>query len=92
MPDCHAKVAKFSVMFGIFQKRVSVSSETDLHNVIYEKFKHCSSFPKAIRIQFEEEGIDEFDDLDSPLRLSYRKSNQLLVLADAAEKTYLIRK
>ena len=45
-----------------------------------------------MQTQFEEEGMDELVDLDSPLRLSQRKSNQFFVLADSAEKTYLIRR
>lgn len=60
--------------------------------MIYEKFKQCLNFPKATRIQFEEEGVYKFVDLDSPLQLSQRKLNRLLVMAGSAEKHSLLEK
>ena len=69
---------------------VFVSHEADLYDLIQEKFKSCPKFLKAIQIQFEEEGVDEFVNLDSPLQLSQRKSNRLLVLADSSEKDTIL--
>lgn len=86
MSDCAAEVTKFSVTFGKFRKCISVSDQADLYDLIQEKFKSFPKFPKAIQIQSEEEGVDEFSDLDSPLQLSQRKSNRLLVLADSSGK------
>ena len=90
MSDCLAEVTKFSVTFGKFRKCNSVSHEADLYDLIQEKFKSCPKFLKAIQIQFEEEGVDEFVNLDSPLQLSQRKSNRLLVLADSSEKDTIL--
>ena len=86
MSDSSAEVTKFSVTFGKFRKCISVSFKADLYNLIQEKFKSCTNFPKAIPIQFDEESVDGFVDLDSPLQLSQRKSNTLLTLADSSEK------
>ena len=80
---------KFSVTFNKFRKCISVCDAADLFNIVREKFKDCWKFPENIRLQFEEEGADEFVDLDSLLQLAQRRSKRLLVIPDtiATEET-----
>ena len=73
---------KFSVTYLNFRKCISVHDTADLHRIVYQQFKDCPKFPRRIRLQFEEEGLNEFIDLDSPLQLAHRRSNRLLVLPD----------
>ena len=73
---------KFSVTFNKFRNCISVYNVADLFNIACEKFKDCPKFPENIRLQFEEEGVDEFVDLDSLLQLAQRKSHWLLVISD----------
>ena len=76
------EMIKFSVTFNKFRKCIRVCNVADLFNIVREKFKNCPKFLENIRLQFEEEGVDEFADLDLPLQLAQRRSNRLLVISD----------
>ena len=62
-------------------KAVSVENYASIYDAVKLKFQKVpGNFPANFKLMFEEEGLDEFVDLDSPIELDKRRSNKLLIV------------
>ena len=51
------------------------------------KFSNCPIFPRCIKLQYEDEEVNDFIDLDSAIQLNQGKSNRINVLAEEYRDT-----
>ena len=69
--------APFVVTFKKFQEDCTM----------YLKFSICQIFPSRIRLQYEDEEVSTFINLDSPIQLDQSKPNRINVLAEETRET-----
>ena len=51
------------------------------------KFPNCPIFPRRIKLQYEDEEVNDFIDQDSPIQLHQHKPNRNNVLAEETRDT-----
>ena len=78
----------FIVLYKNFRKIVQCKEYANIYNDVALKFSNCPIFPRRIKLQYEDEKVNDFIDLDSPIQLDQRKSNRINVLAEETRDTY----
>lgn len=76
---------KFIVIYNDSEKIVRIKEFEDLFDAIKIAFKNMLTFPQQFKILYEDEDMNEFVDLDSPIQLLDRKSNKVIVRSENPE-------
>ena len=77
---------RFIVIYNDTKKIVQIKKFEDLFDVIKTAFKNLLTFPQQFKTLYEDEDVNEFLDLDSPIQLLDRKSNKVIVLSENPEQ------
>ena len=59
----------------------------NIYDYVVLKFSNCPIFPRCIKLQYEDEEVNDFIDLDSAIQLNQGKSNRINVLAEENRDT-----
>ena len=59
----------------------------NIYDYVVLKFSNCPIFPRCIKLQYEDEEVNDFIDLDSAIQLNQGKSNRINVLAEEYRDT-----
>ena len=70
-----------------FSKVVQCKEYTNIYDDAALKFSNCPIFPRRIKLQYEDEEVNDFIDLDSPIQLDQRKSGRINVLTEKTRDT-----
>ena len=70
-----------------FSKVVQCKECTNIYDDAALKFSNCPIFPRRIKLQYEDEEVNDFIDLDSPIQLDQRKSGRINVLTEKTRDT-----
>ena len=73
------------VTYKNFRKLVQCKEHANMYDDVTLKFPNCPIFPRRIKLQDEE--VNDFIDLDSPIQLRQHKSNRNNVLAEETHDT-----
>ena len=64
------------VTYKNFRKLVQCKEHANMYDDVTLKFPNCPIFPRRIKLQYEDEEVNDFIDLDSSIQLHQHKSNQ----------------
>ena len=70
-----------------FRKLAQCKEFTNIYDDVPLKLSNCPLFPRRIKLQYEDEEVTEFIDLDSPIQLDQRISNGINVLTGETHDT-----
>ena len=77
----------FIVTCKNFRKVVQCKGYANIYDDVAWKFSSCPTFPRRIKMQYENAEVNDFIDLDSPIQLDQRKSNRINILAEETRDT-----
>ena len=70
-----------------FRKVAQCKEFTNIYDDVPLKLSNCPIFPRRIKLQYEDEEVNDFIDLDSPIQLDQRISNRINVLEGETHDT-----
>ena len=74
--------APFTLANKNFRKVVQCKEYANIYDDVALKLSNCPIFPRRIKLQYEDEEVNDFIELDSPIQLDQHKSNRINVLAE----------
>ena len=77
----------FIVTYKNFRKVVQCKEYANIYDDVALKFSNYPIFPRRIKLQYEDEEVNDFIDLGSPIQLVQRKPNRINVLAEETRDT-----
>ena len=77
----------FIVTYKNFRKVVQCKEYANINDDVALKFSNCPIFLRRIKLQYEDEKVNSFINLDSPVQLDQCKSNRINVLAEETRDT-----
>ena len=70
-----------------FRKVAQCKEYANIYDDVPLKLSNSPIFPRRIKLQYEDEKVSDFIDLDGPIQLDQRKSNGINVLAGETHDT-----